>query len=115
MLSNLHPVSEREVRQWIESQTIRVFRDATKIVAAAQIYISDDSLEVNRFATHARFLRRGFATKMMGRIFAEAAALEKTRVYLKVENTRTPAIAFYQHAGFIEDPAKCQTWHSRWY
>lgn len=115
VLSNLHHVLETEAQQWIEDQSIRVIREGAKIVAAAQIYESNGSLEVNRFATHASFLRRGFARRLIGEIFSEAADLGKTCVYLKVEDVRSPAIAFYQSVGFIEDKRRCQTWHSRWY
>ncbi len=115
VLSHLHPVLEDEAQKWILSKTIRGVRCEGKIVAAAQIYESDDALEVNRFATHEHFLRRGFAKKLMEQIFHESSGLQKTKVYLKVEDTRLPAISFYKSLGFREIQDKRQTWHSRWY
>lgn len=114
-LSHLHPVSEGEAQKWIESKTIRGIRSEGKVVAVAQIYESDDALEVNRIATHEKFLRRGFAKKLMEQILSEASNLQKRKVYLKVENIHLPAIAFYKSVGFIENQDKCQVWHSRWF
>ncbi|MFS4458150.1 GNAT family N-acetyltransferase [Bdellovibrio sp. HCB2-146] len=115
VLNHLHPVSVDEAQKWIESKTIRGVKCDGEFVAAAQIYESDEALEVNRFATHELFLRRGFAKKLMEQIFVEAAALQKRRVYLKVEDTRLPAISFYKSLGFTESQDKRQTWHSRFY
>ncbi len=114
-LSHLHPVSETEAQKWIESKTIRGIRCEGKVVVAAQIYDSDDALEVNRIATHEKFLRRSFAKKLMEQVFAEASSLQKRKVYLKVEDVRLPAISFYKSIGFIENQDKRQVWHSRWY
>lgn len=115
VLSHLHPVLEEDARKWIQSKTIRGVRCDGKIVAVAQIYESDDALEVNRIATHEHFLRRGFAKDLMEQIFIEASGLQKKKVYLKVEDTRLPAISFYKKLGFTENQDKRQTWHSRWY
>lgn len=114
-LSNLHPVSPDEARKWIERKTILTVHDQARVVAAAQIYETDDALEVNRFATHEKHLRRGFARTLMNTVFQEARVRAKKCVYLKVEDNRAPAIAFYRSIGFLEKPNKCQTWHSRWY
>ncbi len=74
-----------------------------------------NGLRENRFATHEKYLRRGFARKLMNVVFQETRVREKERVYLKVEDNRSPAIAFYRSVGFFEKPDKCQSWHSRWY
>lgn len=115
VLSHLNPVSEDEAQKWIENQAIMAIRERGRIVAAAQMYESDDTLEVNRFATHAKYLRQGFARKLMKAIFSESKKRNKKCVYLKVEDIRLPAISFYRSVGFIENQNKCQTWHSRWY
>lgn len=115
VLSHLHPVSEADAQKWIESKTIRGIRFDGEIVAAAQIYEAGDSLEVNRFATHEKFLRKGFAKRLLEQIFAEASDRQKRKVYLKVEDIRLPAISCYKSSGFIEKQEKHQTWHSRWF
>lgn len=114
-LSNLHPVSSDEARRWIEDKNILIVRDHERVVAAAQIYEFDDALEVNRFATHEKYLRRGFARRLMNTVFQESTIRSKKRVYLKVEENRAPAIDLYLSVGFEENRDKCQTWHSRWY
>lgn len=115
VLSHLHPVSANDVKKWIEKGTILAVRDQGKIVSAAQIYEFDDAIEVNRFATHEKYLRQGFAKKMMNAIFQQAGILTKKYIFLRVADDRIPAITFYRSVGFLENPKKCQIRHSRWY
>lgn len=112
---NLHPVSEVEVTQWIKNGTIRASFADSKIAAAAQIYESDDTMEINRIATNPAFLRQGHARKLIDEIIIEARIRLKKRVYLKVDSEKIPAISLYRNTGFEEQTEKAQYWHSRVY
>jgi ribosomal protein S18 acetylase RimI-like enzyme len=114
-LSNLHPVSETEAMAWMKEDSLRILIHNEMVVAAAQIYDRADSVEINRIATHPQALRAGHSKKLMEAIFAEVQAAGKTHMFLKVEDTKKPAIALYKSCGFTEVPDKAQVWHSRWY
>jgi len=114
VLTNLSPVSETDVRTWINDGVIRVVSNDSRIVAAAQIYIHGDSAEINRIATDPSYLRQGYAARLLSEICAELSILGVPRLFLKVEDIRTPAISLYQKAGFMKDKMKTQIWHSSW-
>jgi len=115
VLKHLHPVTESEVTGWIQRGTIRASFVESKITSAAQIYESDDAIEINRIATHPLFLRQGHARKLVEEIILEAKMKLKKRIYLKVEAEKIPAISFYINTGFVERAEKAQLWHSSWY
>jgi ribosomal protein S18 acetylase RimI-like enzyme len=115
VLDHLHPVSESEVAGWIKNGTIRASVIDSKTASVAQIYESDDAIEINRIATHPLFLRQGYAKKLVEEIILEAKMKLKKRIYLKVDIEKKPAISFYLNIGFIERSEKAQIWHSRWY
>lgn len=115
VLTYLHPVSVSEAVQWISSGTIRAVCSGARVVAVAQIYDYEGAIEINRIATHADFLRKGFGTKLIDEILLEAKFKGKNKVFLKVEDIRTAAILLYKKSGFAEDPSKTQRWHSSWY
>ncbi len=113
VLSFLNPVSEQDVIDWIKSNCIRVFEHNSQIVSAAQISINDDDLEIIRIATHQKFLRQGFAKQLILSLIEEAAELAKSKISLKVEDKKLPAIATYTNLGFVEVKEKSQVWHSK--
>lgn len=115
VLSHLHPVTEAEAVSWLRNGSLRFAFQGTDLVSVAQIYESGKSLEINRIATHEKFLRQSHGQKLIRQILAEAQRREKDLVYLKVEDVRHPAIALYKKMGFIEAESKTQTWHSRRY
>lgn len=115
ILSHLHPVSNSDAEAWIKTGSIRIVSAHGKIAAAAQIYESNDTLEINRIATHSDFLRQGFAQKLIESILIEAKNKNKKCVYLKVEDLRLPAIELYKKTEFNENESKAQYWHSRWF
>lgn len=114
-LSYLKPVDEVQVRDWVNSDSIRGVFHQAKVVSAAQISKSNDAIEIVRIATHGNLLRRGFATQLISQIIQEASDMGKSFVYLKVEDNRDTALSAYQKAGFVENNEKSQIWHSRWY
>ncbi len=115
VLEHLHPVTESGVMGWIQNGTIRASFVESKIASAAQIYESDDAIEINRIATHPLFLRQGHAKKLVEEIILEAKMKLKKRVYLMVEAGKMSAISFYINTGFVERSDKAQLWHSSWY
>lgn len=115
ILNFLNPVADTDVLEWVTDGQILVAMHDLKIVSAAHISESDDAIEIVRIATHASFLRKGYAIKLISQILHEASEKRKSYVYLKVEDIRAPAIATYKKAGFIERKSKSQIWHSRWY
>jgi ribosomal protein S18 acetylase RimI-like enzyme len=113
-LCHLNPVTEPEVQAWVASDQIRIVMDNFHVVAAAQIFINEDSIEINRIATHPQSQRQGKAYQLIQEIYNEAAHKEKKLIYLKVEDIRKPAIALYLKSGFMEVKNKAQLWHSFW-
>ncbi|MBO9666136.1 MAG: GNAT family N-acetyltransferase, partial [Bdellovibrio sp.] len=111
-LSNLHPVSEVEAQEWLEDGSLRVEMAGQHIAAVAQINFYPHSAEVIRIATNKKFLRQGYAGTLMAKISEELSARSIRRLFLKVENARTPAINFYKDFGFEEVLERQQTWHS---
>jgi len=112
VLSNLHTVSITEVNKWIENKSILATRFNNCIVSSAQIYNSGEALEINRFATHRLYLRKGFARILMALIFNEMKKRRKKYIFLKVDSSLYPAISFYKNIGFIEKNKKHEYWHS---
>ena len=115
VLSHLHPVEEEDVARWIENGSVRAISDRQRIVAAAQVFSRGESAEINRIATSKSALRQGHATRLLELIATEQALAEKKELFLKVEDRRTPAIAFYRNFGFLEVTDKEQIWHSKRY
>lgn len=113
-LSFLHSVTEAEVSNWIRADQIRVIGIGSRIVCAAHIRESDNAIEISRIATHADFLRNGYATKLISQIAEETVAKKKSRLYLKVEETKVAAIATYRKSGLEMDESKTEKWHSSW-
>lgn len=113
-LSFLNSVTEAEVSSWLRADQIRMVQIGSRIACAAHIRESDDAFEISRIATHADFLRNGYATKLISQLAQEAAVKKKSRLYLKVEDTKSPAIATYRKAGFHSDEIKTEIWHSSW-
>jgi GNAT superfamily N-acetyltransferase len=114
-LRHLNPVTESEVQAWIANDQIRVVMDNFRVVAAAQIFINEDFIEINRIASHSLSLRQGNAKRLIQLIYNEAVLKKKKLIYLKVEDVREPAIALYKKSGFVEVEDKAQLWHSFWY
>lgn len=115
VLSFLNPVTINDVESWIKAGSIRLREDNSQVVSAAQILITNDSIEINRIVTHERFLRCGHAKKLIESIIQESVEIGISKIYLKVEDMRSPAIATYKNLGFIEVKEKSQVWHSKWY
>jgi ribosomal protein S18 acetylase RimI-like enzyme len=114
-LSHLHSVKESDVKSWIESNSIRAIEVDSKIVAAAQVYFYTESAEINRIATHAKYLRQGYAKQLVLKICNELKLSKIQKLFLKVEDSKTPAICFYRNFGFIENLDKKQVWHSKFF
>lgn len=114
-LSNLHPVRLDEVETWIQNKSIRTVSYEGRVTAAAQIFEYGDSAEINRIATNANFLRRGFSKALMQNICNELSQNGVKKLFLKVEDTRKPAINFYESFGFIKNESKTQTWFSKYF
>ncbi|MNJ98581.1 ribosomal-protein-alanine N-acetyltransferase [compost metagenome] len=115
VLSHLHPVSEADAKNWLDSGSVRIQMDGDRIASAAQIYFYPASAEINRIATHGDFLRQGHAKRLMSRICAELVTRDIRKLFLKVEDIRIPAIQCYKSFGFKEISEKRQTWHSLYF
>lgn len=111
-LSNLHPVSEGEAQDWLGDGSLRIEMSGEHVAAVAQINFYPDSAEVNRIATNKNFLRRGCARSLLEKISKELYARGIKKLFLKVEDVRTPAISFYKAVGFLEVIENKETWHS---
>lgn len=115
VLSNLVPVHSNEVTGWLENDQVRYVAVNGEIVAAAQISFGEKSLEIVRIATHLSFLRQGHAEKLIKDICKEGFQKSKSKVCLKVDVEKNPAIHLYKKIGFEEIIEKNQYWHSSWY
>ncbi|QLY25273.1 N-acetyltransferase [Bdellovibrio sp. KM01] len=111
-MSNLHAVSANEAQEWIESGSLRIEMASGQVAAVAKVDIYPQSAKIDRLATHEKFLRQGHARKLMAKISMELSACNIPTLFLKVEDVRGPAIAFYRNFGFEEILEKKQTWHS---
>ncbi len=115
VLQCLHPVTELEVQRWIANGQIRTMATDSRVVAAAQINIGTDSIEIVRIATRPQALRQGHATQLIQELCLEAQHKSKRSICLKVESIREPAIALYKKLGFIQVDNQSQLWHSSWF
>lgn len=115
VLSHLSPVSISEVQHWINDKKIRGVFNQERLVCAAYLLESDETMEISRIATHSNFLRQGFASKLIRVILNEAKRYSKEKVYLKVDQIKNPAISLYKSIGFKELEEKTQIWHSSYF
>lgn len=115
VLSHLHPVTATEAKKWLDNDLIRLQRAGDKIAAAAQVKIYPESAEIVRIATHQDFLRQGHAKSLVESLKSELSVAKVPKIFLKVEDVRTPAIAFYKCIGFQEVTEKKEIWHSLYF
>lgn len=115
VLCGLHPVSPEEAGRWLAEGTLRTLSEGGQAVCVAQIYVHEGSAEINRLATIPGALRNGHARKLLHQLFEEFSRTGVRECFLKVEDSRAPAIALYRSVGFTEVEDKAEIWHSRWY
>jgi ribosomal protein S18 acetylase RimI-like enzyme len=115
VLSNLAPVELGELSSWLSNNQVRTITVDGKVIVAAQISNADESVEIVRIATHPDFLRQGHAEKLINDICQESFQKGKSKIYLKVDSVKIPAIHLYKKVGFKEVEEKTQYWHSSWF
>lgn len=115
VMSHLHTVAQVEVESWIEDKSIRAIEVDDQVVCVAQVYFYSETAEINRIATRPQNLRQGYARKLLNSICSELIARNIPKLFLKVEDSRIPAIEFYRSYGFKEVESKAQIWHSKWF
>jgi GNAT superfamily N-acetyltransferase len=113
VFKNLHDTKEDEARTWIEAKNIFVYRHDNIIRCAMQVYDYGDSIEINRLATQAGWLKKGFAESLITRVSAHFHGTPARRIILKVDALKNPARCLYQKMGFVRMPEKDQVWLSR--
>ncbi len=112
VLSHLHPVTKEESQRWLDNGTLRFQEIEGCLGCVAQVHLYDTSAEIVRIATHQDFRRQGLAKDLVLKIINELGERKISKLFLKVEDVKKPAIHFYKNFGFNENLEEQQTWHS---
>lgn len=109
-LSELHRYSDEELKESLNSNNFLVLEDESdKVVAAAKVAQRRYGFEIIEFAVEPDQRRNGHGEALVQALQAYASK-DAHQLFLKVEDSRVPAIQLYKKCGMIERPEKSEIW-----